>query len=130
MIAVGLYALAALAGLAGAILGLAGMLGRVWSLRVDAVVPLGGLELTMDPLAGLFIAVAGAATVATSLTAAGGGDETRRGAGTYLLFVAAMGVPPTRSRSSSPGSSCRWPRGRWCSTGATTTPGMRPGSTP
>ncbi|HEX2442064.1 MAG TPA: proton-conducting transporter membrane subunit [Methylomirabilota bacterium] len=94
MIAVGLYALAALAGLAGAILGLAGMLGRVWSLRVDAVVPLGGLELTMDPLAGLFIAVAGAATVATSLTAAGGGDETRRGAGTYLLFVAAMGVVP------------------------------------
>jgi hydrogenase-4 component B len=48
----------------------------------------------MDPLAGLFVAVAGAATIAASLAAAAGGDETRPGVGSYLVFVTAMGVVP------------------------------------
>ena len=62
-----LYLVATLAGVAGAGVGLAGLLGRTWTVRVEALVPLGGLELTMDPLAGLFLAVVGVATAAASL---------------------------------------------------------------
>ena len=51
------YLVALLAGVAGTVAGVAGVLGRGWSLSVAALVPLGGLELTMDPLAGLMLAL-------------------------------------------------------------------------
>jgi hydrogenase-4 component B len=87
-----LYALAALAGLGAGGVGVAGMLGTTWTARASAVVPLGGLELAMDPLAGLFLALVGFTTAAASLYAIG--DAERRGAGAYLAFVAALGLVP------------------------------------
>jgi hydrogenase-4 component B len=89
-----LYVLAAVAGLAATATGLAGMRGATWTVRVAAVVPLGGLELTMDPLAGLFVALIGFSTAVTSLYAIGYVGDSRHGAGAYLAFVAALGVVP------------------------------------
>ncbi len=89
-----LYVVAAVAGVAGAGLGLAGMLGATWSLRVEALVPLGGLELTMDPLAGLFLALVGVSTAAASLYAVGSAGQASDDTGAYLAFVGALGVVP------------------------------------
>jgi hydrogenase-4 component B len=89
-----LYVLAALAGGAGAGIGVAGLLGWTWTVRLEALVPLGGLEITLDRLAALFLALAGAATAAASVYAAGGAGRAPRGAGAYLLFVGALGVVP------------------------------------
>jgi hydrogenase-4 component B len=88
------YLVATLAGVAGAGVGLAGLLGRTWTVRIPAVVPLGGLELTMDPLGGLFLTVVGVATATASLYALGSAAEAPGGAGAYLVFVGALGVVP------------------------------------
>jgi len=45
------YALTAFLGAGAAAAGVAGMLGARWALRIDWLVPLGGLELQMDALA-------------------------------------------------------------------------------
>jgi hydrogenase-4 component B len=82
------------AGVAGAGVGVAGMLGITWTARVDGVVPLGGLELTMDPLAGFFLAVIGVCIAAASLYAVGAAGETHYDIGAYLAFVGALGVVP------------------------------------
>jgi hydrogenase-4 component B len=89
-----LYALTVAAGVAGAGVGVAGMLGITWTARVDGVVPLGGLELTMDPLAGFFLAVIGVCIAAASLYAVGAAGETHYDIGAYLAFVGALGVVP------------------------------------
>ena len=89
-----LYALTGAAGAAGAGVGVAGMLGIAWTVRVNGVVPLGGLELTMDPLAGFFLAVIGVCTAAASLYAVGAAGETHYDIGAYLAFVGALGVVP------------------------------------
>jgi len=89
-----LYGLAALAGVGGAGVGVAGLLGRAWSVRVEGLVPIGGLELAMDPLAGFFLALVGVTTVATSLYAVGGAGRHGGEAGAYLVFVGALGVVP------------------------------------
>ena len=89
-----LYALAAVGGLVCGVIGIAGMQGATWTLRASAVVPLGGLELAMDPLAGLFLALVGFTTAAASLYAIGYAGDTTHGAGAYLAFVAAMAVVP------------------------------------
>jgi formate hydrogenlyase subunit 3/multisubunit Na+/H+ antiporter MnhD subunit len=88
------YVLTALLGAGGAIVGAAGMTGPGWTARVDWLVPLSGLVLTMDPLAGLFVALIGAATVPVSVYAIGYAAGERRGAFAYLTFVAAMLVVP------------------------------------
>jgi hydrogenase-4 component B len=89
-----LYLLAALAGVAGGGIGVAGLLGTTWTVRVEGLVPLGGLELTMDPLAGLFLALVGVSTAAASLYALGSAGEAPGDAGAYLAFVGALGVVP------------------------------------
>jgi len=89
-----LYIVAFVAGVAGAGLGVAGVLDATWSLRVEAAIPLGGLELTMDPLAGLFLALVGVSTAAASLCAIGSRDPAHDDAGAYLAFVAALGAVP------------------------------------
>ena len=71
------YAAAVAAGLGGAWIGIAGMLGSTWTVRSEHVVPLGGLELAMDPIAGLFLALIGISTAATSLYAIGTAGEPR-----------------------------------------------------
>jgi hydrogenase-4 component B len=92
--AIAIYILAGAAGLLAAGVGMAGVLGSAWTVRAEALVPLGGLELTMDPLAGLFLALVGLSTALTSLYAIGAGDDARDGAGAYLAFVSALGVVP------------------------------------
>ncbi len=88
------YALTALLGAAAAAIGVAGMLGASWAVDVDWLVPLGGLALEMDALAGLFVALVGATAVPASLYAIGYTGRERRGCLAYLVFVAAMLAVP------------------------------------
>jgi len=88
------YALTALLGAAAAATGVAGMLGASWAVDVDWLVPLGGLALEMDALAGLFVALVGATAVPASLYAIGYTGRERRGCLAYLVFVAAMLAVP------------------------------------
>ena len=88
------YALTALLSAAATALGVAGMLGARWALGIDWLVPLGGLMLEMDPLAGLFVALVGALAVPASLYAIGYTGRERRGCLAYAAFVAAMLVVP------------------------------------
>jgi len=85
---------AATLGVAATALGLAGVFGRAWTLAVPWFVPLGGLELTLDPLAGFFLTVIGVGTVPASVYAIGYAGGERRGVLAYLGFVLAMGVVP------------------------------------
>ena len=88
------YGAAVAAGLGGAWIGVAGMLGATWTVRSEHVVPLSGLELAMDPIAGLFLALIGISTTATSLYAIGTAGEPRDDPAAYLAFVGALGVVP------------------------------------
>ena len=88
------YVAAMVLGATGTALGIAGMLGRAWSVEIDWLVPLGGLHLTMDRFAGLFVALVGAASLPTSIYATGYVGRERRGAVAYVVFVAAMLVVP------------------------------------
>jgi formate hydrogenlyase subunit 3/multisubunit Na+/H+ antiporter MnhD subunit len=88
------YALTALLSAAATATGVAGMLGAHWALRVDWIVPLGGLALEMDPLAGLFVALVGAVAVPASVYAIGYAGRQRRGCLAYAAFVGAMVVVP------------------------------------
>ncbi|HEV8616837.1 MAG TPA: proton-conducting transporter membrane subunit [Methylomirabilota bacterium] len=88
------YVATAVIGLLGAVAGVAGMLGHTWNARVAWVVPLGGLELVMDPMAGLFLALVGAAAVPASIYAIGYTAGARRGLIAYPAFVASMAAVP------------------------------------
>ena len=89
-----LYGVAALLGIACGAVGLGGMRGATWSIRTVSIVPLGGLELAMDPLAGLFLALVGFSSAAASLYAVGYAGSRREGGGAYLAFVGALAVVP------------------------------------
>ena len=88
------YALAAVVGAVATVAGIAGVLGATWSFRAPALVPLGGLELSIDPLAGFFLAVVGLGVVPASIYAVDymGGDA--RGLFAYLVLVVSMAVVP------------------------------------
>jgi hydrogenase-4 component B len=88
------YALAAGLGLLATGAGVAGILGLAWTLRVHWLLPLGGLELALDPLGGFFLALIGMVTTAASIYAIGyaGGDP--RGRFAYHAFVVSMCVVP------------------------------------
>src|SRR5215510_3065995 len=88
------YAVTALLGAGAATAGIAGMLGARWALHVGWLVPLDGLALEMDALAGVFVALVGAAAVPASLYAIGYGGRERRGSFAYAVFVAAMLIVP------------------------------------
>jgi hydrogenase-4 component B len=88
------YVLATLLGAAGATLGIAGMLGRPGTVEVGWLVPLGGLALAVDPVAGLFVALVGATSVPASIYAVGYAGGERRGGLAYLGFIAAMLLVP------------------------------------
>jgi hydrogenase-4 component B len=87
------YAVLTAVGLAAGIMGLAGALGATWTAHIDLVIPLGGLSLSMDRLAGVFVALVGFTAAATSLYAIGYATS-RRGAGAYVAFVGALCVVP------------------------------------
>src|SRR5207253_2251244 len=88
------YVLATVVGLAAGFAGVGGMLGVGMSWRLPALLPLGGVSLVLDPLAGVFLAMIGFAAVPASLYALGDPRQARRGRGAYLLFVGAMAVVP------------------------------------
>jgi hydrogenase-4 component B len=88
------YVAAALIGLAAAAAGLHGMLGGGWTLSVSWIVPLGGLELRMDPLGGFFLTLIGFTTLAASVYALGYARDGNRGALAYNAFVLSMCAVP------------------------------------
>jgi hydrogenase-4 component B len=94
-----IYVLAALLGSAGAAIGLAGMLGWAWTVDVAWVVPLGGLALALDRLAGLFVALVGAASIPASIYALGYAGRQRRGALAWVTFIASMLLVPLASNT-------------------------------
>ena len=89
-----LYLLTALVGVLATGVGVVGMLGHAWSLRVAWIVPFGGLELVLDPLAGFFLALLGATAVPASVWALGDPRGRARGAGRCLVFVLTMAAVP------------------------------------
>ncbi len=93
MAALGFLVVAA-AGVAATVVGLAGVFGRAWTLSVPWLVPLGGLELALDPLGGLFLALIGAVAVPASIYAIGYAGGERRGVLAYLGFVVSMCAVP------------------------------------
>ena len=88
------YALTALLSAAVTTAGITGLLGARWSTRIEWLVPLGGFELEMDPLAGLFVALVGAVAVATSIYAVGYAGRDRRGCVAHAAFIGAMALVP------------------------------------
>ena len=88
------YGLAGVVGIAAAALGGYGMSGGVGTLRVAWLVPLGGLELTLDPLGGFFLALIGFAAVPASIYAMGSSPGERRDRFAYLVFVLSMCLVP------------------------------------
>lgn len=87
--------LLAMAGAAAAIVaGAAGLGGQAWTWHQAAPVPLGGLALTMDPLAGLVVALVGLITLPVAFYALGYGHGRRGGGLLFLVFVGAMTVVP------------------------------------
>jgi hydrogenase-4 component B len=71
------YATAAAGGLSAVVLGLAGIGGTTFSVRAPGLLPLGGLEFSLDPLSGFFLALIGGTAVPASIYAIGYGE--RRG---------------------------------------------------
>jgi hydrogenase-4 component B len=88
------YGLVALIGIAAAGLGGYGVVGGAGTLRLAWLVPLGGLELTLDPLGGLFLGLIGFAAVPASVYAMGYPDADGRGRFAYAVFVVSMCVVP------------------------------------
>ena len=88
------YGLATLVGIAATAVGSCGMSGRVGTLRVAWLVPLGGLELTLDPLGGFFLALIGFAAVPASIYAMSSSPAERRDRFAYLVFVFSMCLVP------------------------------------
>jgi hydrogenase-4 component B len=88
------YGLAVLVGIAAIALGGYGMAGGVGTVRLPWLIPLGGLELTLDPLGAFFLALIGFAAVSVSIYAIGASSGERRGQFTYLAFVISMCVVP------------------------------------
>jgi hydrogenase-4 component B len=86
------YALAAVIGAGATVVGLAGLLGATWTVHVPWLVPLGGVELALDRLGGLFLALVGAVSLPASLY--GLTWERRRGLAAYVVFVASMCLVP------------------------------------
>jgi hydrogenase-4 component B len=81
-------------GAAIAAVGLAGTLGARGSLALPWLVPLGGLELVLDPLGGFFVALIGMVSLPVSLYSIGYAGGERRGSLAYLVFLAAMAIVP------------------------------------
>ena len=88
------YGLVALIGVVAVALGAYGVLGGTDVLRVPWLVPLGGLELALDPLGGLFLALIGFAAVPASVYAIGYPEDGRPGRWAYVVFVTSMCLVP------------------------------------
>jgi hydrogenase-4 component B len=88
------HGLVALAGIAAVAVGGYGVVGGGGTFRIPWLVPLGGLELALDPLGGLFLALIGFAVVPASVYAMGYPDGGERGLLAFVVFVVSMGLVP------------------------------------
>ena len=88
------YGVIAAMGIVAAGLGGYGMAGGAGTLRLAWLVPLGGLELTLDPLGGLFLGLIGLAAAPASVYGMGDPDGGGRGRLAYAVFVASMCLVP------------------------------------
>jgi hydrogenase-4 component B len=88
------YGLGAVLSLVAAGAGLQGLLGEGWALRVDWLVPLGGLELRMEPLGAFFLLVVGCLGLPASVYALEYARGEGRGLIAYNVFLVSMGVVP------------------------------------
>lgn len=71
--------------------------GRTWSLHVAAVLPLAGVDLSLDPLGALFVAVTAAVGLAVTIYGAGDashGPAGRTATGAVPAFLASMLLVP------------------------------------
>jgi len=90
----------AASGAAGAVAGARAAGGEHWAASVPDVLPLTGIDLAVDPLAGWFLALVGAVTVIAGIYSIGYAGRTGNGAGSrgalFLLplFTAAMMLVP------------------------------------
>jgi formate hydrogenlyase subunit 3/multisubunit Na+/H+ antiporter MnhD subunit len=90
----------AVSGLAGAVGGAAAAGGRTWSVSAPDLLPLTGIDLSVDPLSGAFLVLVGAVTVVAGISTIGYAGRTGAGAGSrgalFLLplFTASMLLVP------------------------------------
>jgi hydrogenase-4 component B len=89
-----IYAVAAALGLGLGAAGLAGAAGVDWALALPWLLPPAGLELALDPLGGLFLALVGLTALPASVYALGHAAGDRRGLVAYVVFLAAMAAVP------------------------------------
>jgi len=88
------FTIAIVLGLGATLGGLYGMAGSGWSWQAPWPLPLGGIELAMDPLAGFFLALIGLTTIPVALYAIGYTHGHPRGVLAFNAFIAAMGLVP------------------------------------
>lgn len=90
----------AVAGALGTVAGVAAMGGMSWSVVLPELVPLTGVELTVDALGGAFLAVGGAVAVAAGVYEIGyarGGRDGRTVQAAFPLFVVSLLLVPAAS---------------------------------
>ncbi|MCV7092941.1 proton-conducting transporter transmembrane domain-containing protein, partial [Mycobacterium interjectum] len=90
-------ALTSLLGFGGVWAGLIGMFGSVREVRIGWLLPLSGVQLSLDPLGGFFMALTGAVAVVVGLYTIGYAQRGQLGSATLAvlpLFVAAMLAVP------------------------------------
>jgi formate hydrogenlyase subunit 3/multisubunit Na+/H+ antiporter MnhD subunit len=88
------YGLVVLVGVAAMGLGGYAVLGGDGTLRLAWLISLGGLELALDPLGGLFLALIGFAAVPASIYAMGSHESAGHGRFAYVVFVGSMCLVP------------------------------------
>ncbi|TWF75132.1 formate hydrogenlyase subunit 3/multisubunit Na+/H+ antiporter MnhD subunit [Pseudonocardia hierapolitana] len=85
------------AGGLGSVAGVAAMSGVSWSVALPRLLPLTGVELAVDPLGGVFLAVAGAVAVAAGVYGIGyarGGLDGRAVQASFPIFVVSLLLVP------------------------------------
>ena len=88
------YALVVVVGVAAVGVGSYGLLGGGGAFQLGWLVPLGGLDLVLDPLGGLFLALIGFTAVPVSVYAMGYHAGSERGRSAYIVFVVSMCLVP------------------------------------
>lgn len=88
------YLLTVVLGLAAAGAGILGLSGVTGDVRVPWLLPITGLELSLDALGALFVLLIGLSVVPASIYAIGYQDGHRGGSVAYVVFVVSMLLVP------------------------------------
>ncbi len=86
-----------LTGVAGAVAGITAVTGQSFALALPGLLPLSGISVAVDPLAGIFLAVIGGVAVIAGIYGVGyahHGDHGRLVSAVFPLFVVAMLLVP------------------------------------